>query len=167
MGKNLCLVAAERKSNKNGSIITTENPGYYFAQFPCNSVNDEEHWTIRNKHICSNKNDMCLTVSRNTKDVFVNVMAYEASAKSQQWTVREFITDGPKRIVTMENVATHLCLFEPAEDNKGKKVRTADTKMFTCPQYYHTPLEYKFYFEKVNVANRKNCSRFKYGEVEA
>ena len=84
---NMCLVAAERKSKKNGSIITTNQPGYHLAQSPCDSVNDEEHWTIRNEHICSNKNDMCLTVSLNIKDggASLNLMAYEESGKSQQW----------------------------------------------------------------------------------
>ncbi len=40
---NMCLVAAERKRKKNGSIITTNEPEYYLAQSLCDSVNDVEH----------------------------------------------------------------------------------------------------------------------------
>jgi len=41
--KNMCLVAAETKSKKNGSIITTNEPEYYLAQPTCDTVDDEEH----------------------------------------------------------------------------------------------------------------------------
>jgi len=157
---NMCLVAAERKSENNGSIITTNEPEYYLAQSPCNYVNDEEHWTTRNKHICSNKNDMCLTVLPNIKDggVMVNLMAYEESAKSQMWMVKElpYQFDG-KGLVTVTNIGTSLCLFEP-QNNNGKSSE-ANTNVKACPTTY-TYLDYLFYFEKVNLVNRKSCSPF-------
>jgi len=153
---NMCLVAAERKSKKNGSIITTNQPGYYLAQSPCDSVNDEEHWTIRNKHICSNKNDMCLTVSPNKKDggVFVNLMTYEESAKSQKWIFKEYQSFDVIGLGYITNVGTSLCLFEPMY-NEGKKGK-ANTTIKTC----NHNLEYLFFFEKVNLKNRKICFPF-------
>jgi len=110
---------------------------------------------MRDKHICSNKNDMCLTVSPNIKDggVFVNLMAFEESAKSQQWISKAFHT---RPLVTLTNVGTSVCLFEPM-DNKGK--RKAITTVKTCPTTI-THLEYLFYFEKINFMNRKNGSPF-------
>ena len=62
---NMCLVAGERKSKNNESFNTTNEPEYCLAQSPYDYVNDEEHWARRKNHICSNKNDMCLTVSPN------------------------------------------------------------------------------------------------------
>ena len=98
---------------------------------------------------------MCLTVSPDIKNggVFLNLMEYEESAKSQQW-ISQASNSNP--LVTLNNVGTSLCLFEPW-DNKGK--RQANTKVKNCPAGY-THLEYLFYFEKVNLVNRKNCSPF-------
>ena len=156
----MCLVAAERKNKKNGSIITTNEPEYYLAQSPCNNVKDEEHWTIRNKHICSNKNDMCLTVLPNIKDggVLVNLMAYKKSAKSQKWIFKEqqTIIYG-KGYGTITNVGTSMCLFEPMHNN-GKRNK-ANTTVKACKNR-NPYLEEIFYFEKVNLVNRKNCSPF-------
>ena len=153
----MCLVAAERKSKKNGSTNTTIEPEYYFAQAPCDSVKDDEHWTTRNKHICINKNDMCLTVLPNTKDggVSVNLMAYEESAKSQMWMVTylPYQFDG-KGLVSVTNIGTSLCLYEPMK-NEGKKGK-AQTILKTCSQ----TLEYLYFFEKVNLKNRKKCFPF-------
>jgi len=102
---------------------------------------------------------MCLTVSSNIKDggVFINLMAYEDSAKSQKWIVKEHQAFDGKGLVTLTNVGTSLCLFEPME-NKGKKGK-ANTIVKACPTDY-TYLGYLFYFEKVNLKNRKNCSSF-------
>ena len=79
--RDFCLVSKEHGRKKNERIITTDLP--YLAQLPCDSVNEEEQWARRDKHICSDKNDMCLTVLPNLKDggVYVNLMAYEESAK--------------------------------------------------------------------------------------
>jgi len=153
---NMCLVAGERKSKKKESINTTNEPENYLAQSPCDSVNDEEHWTTRNKHICSNKNDMCRTVSPNIKDggVFVNLMTYEESAKSQEWIYKDVQTFDGKGLGTIINAGTSLCLFEPMY-NKGKKGK-ANTIVKTC----NHNLEYMFFFEKVYLKNRKMCSPF-------
>jgi len=160
----MCLVAEEHTVKTNESIITTNEPEYYLAQSPCGSMNNEEHWTIRNKHICSNKNGICLTVSTQKKDggVFLNLMAYKASAKTQQWMVTEYDTRGTKQLVTMTNVGTSLCLFEPM-DNKGK--RMAITTVKTC-QKESKFLEHLFFFEKVNLTNRKNCYSFNAEKLE-
>ena len=154
---NMCLVAAERKTKKNGIIITTNDPEYNFAQSSCDSVNDEDHWTTRNKHICSNKNDMCLTVSPNIKDggVIVNLMAYEESAKSQKWIFKEYQTYDGAGLGTITNVGTSLCLFEPMHNN-GKNTK-ANTTVKACKKGIPY-LEELFYFEKVNLMNQKNCS---------
>ncbi len=155
----MCLVAGERKSKKKESINTTNEPENYLAQSPCDSVNDEEHWTTRNKHICSNKNDMCRTVSPNIKDggLFVNLMAYEESAKSQMQIFKEYQAFDGKGLGTITNVGTSLCLYEPW-DSKGREGKRgkANTAVKTC----RNNLEYMFNFEKVNSKNRKYCSPF-------
>ena len=62
----------------------------------------------------------------------------------------------------MTNVGTSLCLFEPM-DNKGKGISITTVK--TCStSYIH--LEYLFYFEKVNLMNRKNYSPFNAEKLE-
>jgi len=108
---------------------------------------------------------MCLTVSPNIKDggVFLNLMAYEESAKSQKWIVKEHQAFDAKGLVTLTNVGTSLCLAEPME-NEGKRGK-AKTIVKACPTSY-TYLDYLYYFEKVNLTNRKNCSPFNAVKLE-
>ena len=151
--KKLCIVAAERRSKKNESIITTTLLNYTLAQLSCDGVPDEEqHWTIKNKHICSIKNEVCLTALPNLKDggVFLNLMPYEESAKSQQWTTK--IHNRFTSVFAVINVGTSMCLFEPEDGNQKMK---ATTTVKNCPQkYYNT--ENLFYFEQLN--SKKKCS---------
>jgi len=151
--RELCLLARERKRKKNETIITTDLPNYYLAQLPCGSGNQGVHWTRRNKHICSNKNDMCLTVSFNIKDggEIVNLMAYEETAKSQQWMIRA--ATGSRTAVALVNVGTSLCLFDPTDEIKMNR---ANTVVKGCPQPRWFA-EYLFYFEQAKSKDRKNC----------
>jgi len=153
----LCIVVAERKSKKNVSINTTNEPEYYLAQLSCESVNgDEEHWMKKNKHICSIKHEMCLTVSPNLKDggVLLNLMAYEASAKSQQWTTKVF--NSRTSVYEFINVGTSFCLYEP-EDGNTKTRATTTVKRFSG-QYPNTA--HIFYLEQINLGKGPNCIPF-------
>jgi len=102
---------------------------------------------------------MCLTVLPNIKDggVLVDIMAYEESAKSQQWIFKKYQTFDDKGLGTITNVGTSLCLSEPQENN-GKRSK-AKTMVKACPTD-RTSLDFLFFFEKVNLKNRKNCFPF-------
>jgi len=143
----------EEKRKNNGIITSTNLPTYYLAQLSCDSAKEEEQWTRRDKHICSDKNDMCLTVSPNIKDggIFVNLMAYEETARSQQWTAK---SSNSRAAVALFNVGTSWCLFEPMDENKSTK---ANTTVKRCPQpkWYSENL---FYFERTNLKDQQNCA---------
>jgi len=146
-------VVKEDRIINNDTTIATKLPHYYLAQLSCDQVNEVEHWTRKDKHICSNKNYMCLTVSSNLKDggVFVNLMAYEASAKSQQWTTS---ASNSRTAVALVNVGTSLCLFLPLFGNN--KTMKASTAVKRCPQPNWFS-EFLFYFEQANFKDRPNC----------
>lgn len=150
--REFCLVVKERKRKKDESIVTTDDlPNYYLAQLSCDRVREEEQWTRRDKHICNNKNDMCLTVSHNSKDegVFLNLMTYETSAKSQQWISRKT----SRTTVAVVNVGTSLCLFDPSSKNTTMKAKTTVQR---CPQStWYT--DFMFYFEPVNFKDKRIC----------
>jgi len=149
----MCLVVKERKSKKNDITNTTNVPNYYLTRSSCDNLPEEKHWTIKNKHYCSNKEGMCLTVSPSLKDegVLVNLMAYEESAKSQQWTIRK---TNSRTAVSVINVGTSYCLYEPEDYSEATKA--LPTTVIRCPQDLST--EYKFYIEPVNIQNRPKCS---------
>jgi len=110
--------------------IPTENSGSYLVELPCKSVKKEQQWKRKDLHICSNQNGKCFTVSSNSKDggVFLNLMTYEASAKSQQWRIGS-TQSGHKMIM---NVGTSLCLLDPLEDHTRKVSATASTTVQSC-----------------------------------
>lgn len=139
---NLCLVVKEYKRKKN----ERNAPNYYLDNISCENVAEEKYWKIKDKHICSNKEDTCLTVSPNLKDggLLVNLMAHEESAKSQQWTSRK---SSSRTAVFVINVGTSLCLY-------GSEA--LPTTVMRCPQEMFT--EYLFIIEPVNLHNRPKCS---------
>jgi len=149
---NSCLVVKERNSTRNGSIITTNLPNYYLSHLSCQNVTEDKLWTKRDERICSNKNEMCLTVSYGETDgrAFVTLTAYNASM-FQRWKTR---ANGKKRTVAVINVETTLCLFN-SKDGTKKTIAVNQCD----PSNLKT--ENLFYFEQAILKNRKNCPPLK------
>jgi len=131
-------------------------------------VKEEEKWKRRDRHICSNKNDKCLTVSPNSKygSLFINLMAYEASDQSQQW-VMNVTKDG----LLIRNVGTSLCLNDPNYEKESQISTKARTELRDCEIFEKKPFSYDFgkyfpsyifFFDPVNsTVHGNNCQEKK------
>jgi len=99
---------------------------------------------------------MCLTVSPNIKNggVYLNLMAYEASAKSQQWTTKVF--NRGTGVYEFINIGTSFCLVEPSDDNLKKK---ATVTVKRCTGQYPTT-DHLFYLDQINLGTGPNCIPF-------
>jgi len=138
-----CLVVSD------GINTSTTNSGSYLAELPCESVKKEQQWKRKDLHICSNKNDKCLTVSADSKIGGSNtllLMPYKDSAKSQQWIIGS--TQSGHNFIL--NVETSLCLHY---EQKGSV--TANTYVRSCRR----DRQYLFIFDLINSVNRKKCPR--------
>jgi len=149
--RQVCLAVAESKS---GSSDTTTKPGSHLVQLPCESKKEEQQWKMIEGHVCSNKNDKCLTLSQNSErdGMFVTLTAYEASAKHQQWRIN--LTSNGLVVIKNGGVAP-LCLVNPANGNEKNKLKVKEgiTQLQRC----ESNSGYNFFLELVIEIDRPNC----------
>ncbi len=75
---------------------------------------------------------MCLTVSPNIKDggVFVNLLAYQESARSQQCIGQIYpIHDDGNRLVTVTNVCPFCFFFNPRKTMEREIIRIPQLRL--------------------------------------
>ena len=153
----MCLVAADRnKGDGSNSYV-----GSVLRLLPCKSITEKyEQWTRKGMHICSSRNNKCITIAISFEEQSgstVNLMAYEESSTNQQWMMN-FTTNGnagsqSAQISLFGTKNNKICLYDPTDaytslDPRKKIYSSAKTKAVLLPQQCEeSSKEQRFFFE--------------------